>query len=189
MITPSSTRDDRVSTTPSQVTPQQLGEAFMRFYQRIRRVSDERLSGTGGLSMPRIKLMQYLAMAGPTRQNVLATCFDVAPRSVTDMVDSLERDGLAQRQDDPTDRRAKLVALTPAGSAAAAICGQDRDRMFAHIFGALDEASRAQLIEHLATLEHATTTACEQSRRAEPDPLAALETLVHPERLPSRSNS
>ena len=54
---------------------------------------------------------------GPTRQSVLAAEFGLSPHSITDIVDALERLGLAERRPDPTDRRAKLVAITKAGEA------------------------------------------------------------------------
>lgn len=41
---------------------------------------------------------------GAVRQSVLAAEFDLAPRTITDVIDALERDGLAERQADPTDR-------------------------------------------------------------------------------------
>jgi DNA-binding MarR family transcriptional regulator len=160
----SSTRTTQPAAAPdvTVVTPQQVGEAYMALIHRMRRVADERLSGLG-LSMPRIKLLQYLSHSGPTRQNVIANCFDIAPRSVTDMVDCLERDGLAVRRDDPSDRRAKLVELTPAGNDAAASAGDARDQLFQHIFGALDAAGRATLLDLLTTLDKATATAGEFS--------------------------
>jgi DNA-binding MarR family transcriptional regulator len=146
------------STTASPVvTSKQLGEAYLQLVHRMRRVADERLAGSG-LSLPRVKLMQYLAASGPTRQNVIAACFDVAPRSVTDMVDCLERGGLAERHDDPTDRRAKLVSLTPAGSDAAASAGLERDQVFEQIFGSLDPASRSTFLSILTTLDQATAS-------------------------------
>jgi DNA-binding MarR family transcriptional regulator len=164
------------STTPAAtatgaVTPQQLGEAYLSLVHKMRRVADERLADSG-LSMPRIKLLQYLSVSGPTRQNVIASCFDVAPRSVTDMVDCLERDGLATRHDDPTDRRAKLVALTPAGNDVAVTAGVARDQLFEQIFGALDADDRATLLGLLTTLDQATAAAGEDS----PCGLAAPQT-------------
>jgi DNA-binding MarR family transcriptional regulator len=140
------------------VTAKQLGEAYLQLVHRMKRVADERLASSG-LSLPRVKLMQYLAASGPTRQNVIATCFDVAPRSVTDMVDCLERGGLAVRHDDPTDRRAKLVSLTPAGIDAAASAGLERDQVFEQIFGSLDAASRTTFLAILTTLDQATASA------------------------------
>jgi DNA-binding MarR family transcriptional regulator len=142
------------------VTAKQIGEAYLQLVHRMRRVADERLAGSG-LSLPRVKLMQYLALSGPTRQNVIATCFDVAPRSVTDMVDCLERGGLAVRHDDPSDRRAKLVSLTPAGIDAAASAGLERDQVFEQIFGSLDADSRSTFLAILTTLDRATANAGE----------------------------
>jgi DNA-binding MarR family transcriptional regulator len=155
----SSTRTARQKTVASpDVTPAQVGEAYLLLVHRMRRVADERLSGLG-LSMPRIKLLQYLSQSGPTRQNVIATCFDIAPRSVTDMVDCMERDGLAVRRDDPSDRRAKLVELTESGNEAAAHAGEARDELFEHIFGVLDATERASLLDLLTTLDQATASA------------------------------
>jgi len=45
----------------------------------------------------------------------LAQSAGVTPRNVTGLVDTLEREGLAQRTQDPSDRRSVLVTITPAG--------------------------------------------------------------------------
>lgn len=49
--------------------------------------------------------------------STLAQEFDVAPRTVTTLVDGLERRGLVQRAPDPHDRRAVLVSVTGKGNA------------------------------------------------------------------------
>jgi DNA-binding MarR family transcriptional regulator len=157
-VSSTSTTPKTAAPAAAGVTPLQVGEAYLGLIHRLRRVADEKLSNCG-LSMPRIKLLQYLAHEGATRQNVIATCFDLAPRSVTDMVDSLERDGLAVRRDDPTDRRAKLVELTPAGHESAASSGALRDQIFERIFGALDAPERATLLDLITILDRATVAA------------------------------
>ncbi len=53
----------------------------------------------------------------PQRMSTLAQTFDVAPRTVTALVDGLERRGLVQRAPDPDDRRAVLVGVTDKGNA------------------------------------------------------------------------
>ena len=45
----------------------------------------------------------------------LAQSASVSSRNVTGLVDTLERDGLAQRTPDRNDRRSVLVTITPAG--------------------------------------------------------------------------
>ncbi|MGZ0147834.1 MarR family winged helix-turn-helix transcriptional regulator [Kribbella sp. WER1] len=51
----------------------------------------------------------------PIRLSELAARLGIVPRSATSVVDDLESAGLLARRPDPHDRRATLVALTPAG--------------------------------------------------------------------------
>jgi DNA-binding MarR family transcriptional regulator len=58
-----------------------------------------------------------LAMAdrlGPVRQAELAASLGIEPMSLVNHLDRLEKGGLIQRRPDPSDRRSKLVQLTPA---------------------------------------------------------------------------
>jgi len=98
------------------VTPEQVGERYLAVHHRMLRAVNDEMLGCG-LSMARTKLLRRLHEQGPTRQNVLAADFGLSPHSITDLVDGLERMGMAERRPDPTDRRAKLVAITDAGNA------------------------------------------------------------------------
>src|SRR5215472_5985662 len=78
---------------------------------RLRRVLNSRLSrqpGVIGLSGPRLRLLLAVEEAGRLRMEDLG----VTARTVTTLVDALERDGLLVRLPDPTDRRATLLAMT-----------------------------------------------------------------------------
>jgi DNA-binding MarR family transcriptional regulator len=108
-----------------------------------------------GLSMARTKMLRRLHEQGPTRQNVLATDFGLSPHSITDLVDGLERQGLAERRADLTDRRAKLVAITDAGEAALDVANATRERLLKEIFGALSEADRETFLRLLDDLDEA----------------------------------
>jgi DNA-binding MarR family transcriptional regulator len=57
----------------------------------------------GNIKAEGTRLTDLAAMAGMTRPSMLA------------LVDELEHHGLLERRPDPTDKRAKLIALTPAG--------------------------------------------------------------------------
>jgi DNA-binding MarR family transcriptional regulator len=48
----------------------------------------------------------------------LSDAVGVTPRTITGLVDALEADGWVERRPDPGDRRATIVALTPAASSA-----------------------------------------------------------------------
>src|SRR5215472_10267468 len=82
---------------------------------RLRRVLNSRLSrqpGMVGLSGPRLRLLLAVEDAGRLRMGDLAEDLGVTARTVTTLVDALEREGLLVRLSDPTDRRATLLALT-----------------------------------------------------------------------------
>jgi DNA-binding MarR family transcriptional regulator len=133
------------------ITPEQVGERYLTVHHRMLRAVNDEMSGCG-LSMARTKVLRRLHEQGPTRQNVLAVEFGLSPHSITDLVDGLERLGLAERRPDPTDRRAKLVAITNAGEASLDVANATLERLHTQIFGALSEADRVtflRLLEHL----------------------------------------
>jgi DNA-binding MarR family transcriptional regulator len=135
-------------TTVVDVSPYEVGQLYIAMHHRLHRMVDDEMTASG-LSLSRAKVLGVLADFGPMNQAALANRLGFAARSVTDTVDSLERDNLAVRQDDPSDRRARIVAITPAGSSALAEAMTTRLRMFDQIFGALDIAQREQLADLL----------------------------------------
>ena len=120
----------------------------------FRAVNDE-MNGCG-LSMARTKVLRRLHEQGPTRQNVLAADLGLSPHTITDIVDGLERAGMAERRPDPTDRRAKLVAITDAGEAGLDVATATRERLLKQIFGALSEADRETFLRLLDSLAGAS---------------------------------
>ena len=78
------------------ITPEQVGERYIAVHHRMFRAVNDEMSGCG-LSMARTKVLLRLREQGPTRQSVLAADFGLSPHSITDVVDALERQGLAER--------------------------------------------------------------------------------------------
>jgi DNA-binding MarR family transcriptional regulator len=136
------------------ITPEQLGDRYLAVHHRMVRAVNDEMSGCG-LSMARTKVLRRLHEQGPARQNVLAAEFGLSPHSITDLVDGLERAGLAERRPDPTDRRAKLVAITDAGEAGLDVANATRERLLEHVFGALSEADRETFLRLLDSLDQA----------------------------------
>ena len=136
------------------ITAEQVGERYLAVHHRMFRAVNDEMSGCG-LSMARTKVLRHLHEQGPTRQSALAVDFGLSPHSITDIVDGLERLGMAERRPDPTDRRAKLVAITDAGQAGLDVADATRQRLLTHVFGALSEADRATLLRLLGTLDEA----------------------------------
>jgi DNA-binding MarR family transcriptional regulator len=136
------------------ITPEQVGERYLAVHHRILRAANDEMNGCG-LSMARTKVLRRLHEQGPTRQNVLASEFGLSPHSITDIVDGLERLGMAERRPDPTDRRAKLVAITDAGEVGLDVANVTRERLHTQIFGALSEAERVTFLRLLERLDEA----------------------------------
>ena len=134
------------------ITADQVGDRYLAVHHRMFRAVNDEMSGCG-LSMARTKVLLALRERGPVRQSVLAADFGLSPHSITDIVDGLERLGMAERRPDPTDRRAKLVAITEAGQAGLEVANATRQRLLTQIFGVLSEADRAALLRLLDRLD------------------------------------
>jgi DNA-binding MarR family transcriptional regulator len=151
------------------ISAEQVGERYLAVHHRMFRAVNDEMNGCG-LSMARTKVLRRLREQGPTRQSVLAADFGLSPHTITDIIDGLERLGMAERQPDPTDRRAKLVTITAAGQAGLDVAMATRERLLKQVFGALSEADRASLLRLLDSLDEAA----KQLIAASAAPIAAV---------------
>lgn len=128
-----------------------LVSAYAEFYLLLMRTADRRMA-CHGASLARTKLLLCLQKRGAMRGTDIAEYFSQSPRTVTEAIDGLERDGLVERRPDPSDRRAKTVHITPKGEEAAAITEPLRRQLLEQTFGALDDAERDTLAKLLKKL-------------------------------------
>jgi DNA-binding MarR family transcriptional regulator len=94
-------------------------EALAALRLAAKRIHDamERFAEGHGLSESRLRILTRLCNR-PSRQlplGALAEGMDVTPRTMTDIIDVLERDGLVKRVPDPADRRSVQAVITEAG--------------------------------------------------------------------------
>jgi DNA-binding MarR family transcriptional regulator len=118
-----------------------------------------------GLTESRLQILTYLYFA-PDRQMTLgqlAESQNLVPRTVTGLVDKLERDKLVRRVPDPSDRRSVHAQLTKAGLARIEVMRKDATERAAQGAGALKPRQLAELrhlcllmVKHLDTLEGRT---------------------------------
>jgi DNA-binding MarR family transcriptional regulator len=133
------------------VTALDVGQSYFELHQKLHRLVDQTMSSTG-LSLARAKVLMRINEEGPMNQATLAGLLGFAPRSVTDTIDALERDGLVARTDDERDRRARIVALTPAGREALGAAQRVRLKAMDEIFGRLSAPERATFKALLTTI-------------------------------------
>jgi len=86
------------------------------------------------------------------RNSQLAEQLRIAPRSATEVVDQLEAKRLVVRTQDPSDRRAWVIALTEAGRELCTVLREDRRVQMNDFFSRLDEDDRRELARILARL-------------------------------------
>jgi DNA-binding MarR family transcriptional regulator len=65
-----------------------------------------------------LAVLEHLALAGPLTIGEAAAHLCRAQSVVSEIVSHLERQGMLERENDPSDRRRTLIWLTPAGHAA-----------------------------------------------------------------------
>lgn len=124
---------------------ERAAEALRDYYLRAHRLVD-RLMAMHGTSLARTKLLMLVACDGPVRSTDIASALGQAPRTVTEAIDGLERDGLVRRAPDPDDRRAKRILITPEGEAAVAASQPIRAKFLVDVFSVLDAQERDELV-------------------------------------------
>jgi len=102
-----------------------------------------------GLSMSQGKLIRELGT--PQSQRELARRLHYDPSNITALADSLEARGLIERRADASDRRFRLLALTPAGERAR-VSLEELLSQPPHFLDRLTPAEQTQLRQLLAKL-------------------------------------
>ena len=92
------------------------------------------------------------AMDGQYTQIELAKLADLDKTTMLNTMDFLEREGYAQRSPSPTDRRARIITVTPAGAGAVAVGHEVADRVHQDVLDALPEDQRRAFTDALSSL-------------------------------------
>jgi len=140
------------------VPHRELLEVAARFSHSFLRWLDA--SSEGGLTYPRLRLLEVLHCQGPAKMKTLADEMGLSARNMTAVADSLQGDGLLRRVAHPTDRRATILELTDAGCAAADESLAPRLQEISRLFDELSPTARASLHRTLATLVAAMDSGC-----------------------------
>lgn len=68
---------------------------------------------TLGLTRSQWSVIAHLMRHDGIQQKMLADILEITPTTLVGLIDRLEKSGWLERKDDPADRRAKLVFLSP----------------------------------------------------------------------------
>lgn len=89
--------------------------ASMRSSQPTGMAESLRLLGELGATMPMTVALHVLAFAGPQTMTQLSEQLGLSPSATSHLLQRLVELDLAHREDDPDDRRRRLLAVTPRG--------------------------------------------------------------------------
>jgi DNA-binding MarR family transcriptional regulator len=139
-----------------------------------------------GMSYARGRVVAALTVSGPVVMRALSEAVGVTPRTITGLIDTLEKDGWVERRAHPTDRRATIVALTPAAEAAFAKLNQNYGHLSRDLVSGIPEAdlhAALRVIEHIsARLDDALSRSL-AAIEADPPPLPqGTPSLTRPRR-------
>ena len=122
--------------------------------QLIERRVRSGLRGDFATTLPRFDLMAQLERHPEgLKMNELSRLLMVTGGNVTGVVDQLEKEGMVERLDEPADRRAFRIRLTPAGSKSFAEMARAHEQWVVELLGGLSRREHEELLKLLAKLK------------------------------------
>jgi len=107
---------------------------------------------SSGLSMSQFSILMQLHHRGACGMSEISERFEVTPAAASQLVDKLVQHGYIVREEDPNDRRAKLLNLTDKGRELIQQGFDERYRWIDQVSERLTEEERLQISEALDTL-------------------------------------
>lgn len=125
--------------------------------QLIERHVRSRLRSRFGITLPRFDLMSQLERHPEgLKMNELSRRMMVTGGNITGIVDQLVKEGLVERLDEPSDRRAWRVRLTRAGDKAFAEMARAHEEWVVELLGGFSRRDTEALMQLLARLKQST---------------------------------
>src|SRR5688572_23988139 len=108
-----------------------------------------------GLSMPQFGILMQLHYRGNCGISDIGERFDITNAAASQLVEKLVQSGLIQREEDPNDRRAKLLNLTDKGRDLIQQGIEQRYRWVDQLAAKLSAEERAKVSEALRIMNQA----------------------------------
>jgi DNA-binding MarR family transcriptional regulator len=128
---------------------------------RIGRLASQVAHERGALTIERARVLWQLT-DGPRRSGDLAHKCVLTPATLSELVDSLERDGFVRRSEEPGDRRVVVVELTARGRREIERFGELMTALVATALTTLSGEKRARIAAALTDLQHALAQPAEK---------------------------
>jgi DNA-binding MarR family transcriptional regulator len=131
-----------------------LAGMLLSILPRIGKIAGQVAHERGAMTLERARILWQL-VESPRRSGEIAQRCALAPASVSELVDSLERDGFVRRSEDRNDRRVVVVEITARGRREIERVGELMTAPVAKIIAGLSAEKRSRLAAALADLQEA----------------------------------
>ena len=108
-----------------------------------------------GLSMPQFSVLMQLYHKGACGMSEISERFEVTPAAASQLVEKLVQSGFILREEDPSDRRAKLLNLTSSGRQLIQQGIEERYGWMEQLASGLDAEEKSKVVEALNILTEA----------------------------------
>jgi len=114
-----------------------------------------RFAKSTGLTMSQFSVLMQLHHKGPCGMSEISERFEVTPAAASQLVEKLVQAGYLERSEDPSDRRAKLLKLSPSGAQLIEQGIAERYRWMDDLVKTLSPEEQAKVSEALEILTRA----------------------------------
>lgn len=108
-----------------------------------------------GLSMPQFSILMQLHHRGPCGMSEISERFDITAAAASQLTEKLVQGGYIERAEDPNDRRAKSIQLTPKGKELVEVGMTERYRWMDELVSKLSAEDKPKVVEALKVLTEA----------------------------------
>ena len=137
---------------PTQPVAREIAVNLMDVARMLRTYADQR-ARQFGISRAQWVVLMRLDRSEGLKQSELAEILDLSPISLTRLLDRLAENGLIERRDDPNDRRANRLYLTPAARPLLEQLSKLGNDMMDTVLDGLDGKANDQLLRDLALMK------------------------------------
>ena len=116
-----------------------------------------------GLSMPQFSILMQLHHKGPCGMSEISERFDITAAAASQLTEKLVQGGYIERTEDPNDRRAKSIELTPKGKELVEAGMTERYRWMDELVSKLSAEDKPKVVEALKVLTEAAKQLEEKS--------------------------
>ena len=140
-------------TKPSQFN--QSVRAWMDVFMHRSMSGWKQFAKSCGLSMPQFSILIQLHHRGAFSMSEVSGRFEITPAAASQLVDKLVQNGFVLREEDPNERRAKLLNLTDKGKKFIQQGTEQRYRWVDELAGKLSAGEQAKVSEALNLMTNA----------------------------------